>query len=368
MTAAAFNLRGLKASEKILRTHTRVRATIFPHDTWDRKTDAIVIDSTQQNKANFRSLTWSKRLGRATGDWMLTLKDNPKGKGIGLSSGAVFPGDWVLIEIERNGIRLPLCLGPLFSVRRKKSVDPSGKQTVLWTLTGNDHGKLFEMPLAYQSIWVRTFDELNLGLFTKAAQGAASGSPEQLFRIFIEAAFGAGTKTGTWKLPPALAERYDSNIVFPDFLSLLEIKDKDRLRGVALDEQRMWTNPGQFLMQTLQSWCNAVMNEILVDWNTPDDDLDGSGGTFPPLMAQIRERPYVNVLNGLDSPWFSLPTWDIPKWAIRDEDMGMSDAERFNLIELQSDVALGNSTVETAAFAPPVWNRDSIERYGFRPM
>jgi hypothetical protein len=290
---------------------------------------------------------------------------------------------------------------------QKRSV--GGATVRNWIVSGRDHGAIFEYPITWTSIWVQTLGELSRGLMTTAVKGAVGGRPDQLFALLIEAALGAGKLAGQWELPPSLAELtgksnfYNTLKVFP--LAASRENRSKGLRGSYWNEAQLWNTGAQTLHQALMTWCNPLLNEIYYDLLPPVGQVakNGLDGFFIPSEAQvessvplsarsgfepprslsskysttsfnaefghsaayIRERPFINTVEGLNSMWFSLPTWTIPDWLIIQDDLGRGGHERYNLFELLADIGMG-TTQEQPPQAKPVWHEASIKAHGLR--
>ncbi|HUW34810.1 MAG TPA: hypothetical protein VM223_24640 [Planctomycetota bacterium] len=355
------DLEGLRSDTGVIRTHTRVSFTFYPHkdSVYKRETSARIVSSDpSETEANFRGLRWNKVMGQAAGQWSAQFKDRT----LGFASGAVLPGDWCYIEVARNGVTFPLCVGIVESIRRQKVVDQNGKQTTIWALSGFDHGVAFDTQLAYQSLWIRSMEQLTSGLMTSKVQGAVGGSPDLMFQILIDAVFTKGTESSIWELPPALADEYNLKAG----AGLLDILQKQLpeggLRGWYGNQPRLWLNPGDTLYTALQFWCHSLLNEIILDVTQT-----GQHGRAP--AATIRERPFPNTTDGLDSDWFGLPTWTIPVWCTNEDSLGWSNGERFNLVELLAEfAAVGSGKADQGAACPAMWNKQSIAIHGLRPL
>ena len=344
---------------KILTPHTRVRATIYPQPNdlvfRGRSTEKIVGSWIAEESPDItvRSMRWQKQLGTASGQWTVVLKEKPKGKS-SMVDGTILPDDWVEIEMMRNGVIFPICTGIVKTAFRRQTT-VGGATVTLWDMTGVDHGGLAEFPITFQNLFLRTLSELVKGLFTERIRGKIGGSPAEMFEVLIRATFSPGTQTSPWTLPPSLRARHQQSVT--GFLDLLKLQ-LDETRGAYHNEIKLWTQPGENLYQTIKDWCNPLLNEFI--W-----DVDPDSG-IP--TATIRERPFPLTEHGLDSPWFDMPMTEIPKWAVKDVQVGRSSAERFNLFQLVADPGLGLTDSEQIASSPPLWSRKSIEQFGIRSM
>lgn len=379
-TVPKLRLEGMqsKDGQKIARQHVRAGITIYPHSgnvVWPkRKTRARKFSwDKDETEGTILSLNTLKTMGAPSGTWQATIKLRPDSD-LDIANGDIVDGDWADIVYLRNGIRFPVMRGVVEVVRQRK-VSARGATVKVFTITGKDHGAPFEMPICWQSIYVQSLGQLIRGIMTDRVKGAIGGSPDEMFETLIEAGLkrkeslsGAkkvGHRSG-WELPPSLAKiAIDASIANPCFYEALAIKTGET-RGAYYNEVQLWTQPGQTFHQTLQQWCNPLLNEIYYD-------LERGLRTIDPKMrrqdmfAYLRERPFVNSYDGITSPWFKLPTLKIPDWVIQDYDIGRDGSQRYTLIELIADCGFVNPQ-ETAAFAAPIWSKPDIQTHGLRPL
>jgi hypothetical protein len=350
-----------KSGVKYVNQHVRVKLEFFPQDKNpffpNRTTRKRLAYWGNDSEATVTAFNWQKQIGQASGQWNAALKIGPNSS-LDLENGDVHDGDWVRCTIARNGVQIPLFLGVVDTVRRAKS-SAGGATVKSWTLTGRDHGAPFDTPIAWASLYVQTIGQLFKGLYTAAVRGEVGGSPDKMFKLLIDAAFEqgtAGTKNKShWALPPALEGEYRGKDIFR---KLLYVSAGETV-GAFQNEIQLWTQAGQSLWATLMSWCNPLLNEIWLDY-----------ANIKPILMQpeaiIRERPFINTIDGDESPWFSLPRFKVPNWLIENEDIGRGGAERFNLFEVTADFAFGNGQEQTA-LASPLIDLEGMVRYGIRP-
>jgi len=351
--------------------------------------------------------TWDKQMGSPSAQWMATIKETPGG--IDWRAQEIIDGDWVDLAVLRNGILVPLGRGVVDSVR--EVTHSAGGATVrLWNVSGRDHGAFFELPITWTSFYAQTLSELAGGLLTKEVRGEQGGRPDKLFTMLVEAAMAPGKLGGMYDLPPSLAEKYPGKKRLFDLMRLLPLAASKRertegLRGMYYNAPRLWSEPGQTLHQTLTLWSNSVLNEVYYDLLPtatfmPENGLNaffvqppvpdprfagganpGAAGSTPlaskyttttkdafgEIAAYIRERPFPNTIEGSGSLWFALPTWTVPSWLIESADLGYGGHERFNIFELNVELGLAGSNPQVPMLKP-MWNRDSIKKWGVRPF
>jgi hypothetical protein len=366
---AKLKLEGMHSSDgqKIARQHVRGSLTVYPQPgnsvfiTRDTKARRFTWDK-DQTEGSILNLNTVKTMGAPSGHWVATVKV-AHDSDLDIKGGDIMDGDWVDIAYLRNGVEFEVMRGVVDSARERK-YSAGGATVKVFQLTGRDCGAPFETPVAWQSFWVQTLGELFRGLMTDRVKGAIGGSPDEMFEILLEAAFQqGGTKNrSSWRLPPALAKIAKISEE-PYFYKALE-NEIDPCRGAYYNEIQAWTQAGQTLHQTLQQWINPLLNEVWYDLRRGLKKIEGR--TEAEMVAYLRERPFPNTTDGMESPWFRLDSLTIPDWVINEYDVGRGGDQRYNLIELVADFGF-ISPQESAAFAAPIWNYWDIQTHGLKP-
>jgi hypothetical protein len=360
MGASACNLNGLvsRPGTRTLKHQAHVSLTFYPHDIPEplapkRSAFAIYVNkSGGGSDAAMTAFRWSKQLGEISGHWSATLKIPPTSS-LDILGGDILPGDWVDATVTRNGVEFPLMRGVVDTVRENK-IESQGATILAFNLTGRDHGAPFETPIVYANIWATSSNQKVKGLITEAIKGVIGGSPTEMFAALINAAFGA-PDAPQWLMPWSVAGR--SGRRFIDMLSI----EPNPTRYFLFNQFQLWTQPGDDLSTLMTQWCNPLFNEWIMDLASRDSVDD------PWLMrATLRERPFINRVDGMKSSWFALPVLELPDWAINATDLGRSLQDRFNLFEVIQE--FGMASDDQYAVAQPSWNRQSVDKYGLRPM
>jgi|WetSurMetagenome_2_1015567.scaffolds.fasta_scaffold01389_13 hypothetical protein len=356
----SLNLDGFQSDEKsrLVKPSYRVGLIFYPFDNdpvFSRSSEKRTLNwIAAESEGTVVSFSWSKRLGQPSGQWSAQIK---LGRGATLDpmAGDLLDGDWVDLHVLRNGVNFPLARGVLDTVREAKST--AGGATVRsYALTGRDHGAMFETLIAWSNIFAQSLSELTQGPLCREVGSEVGGAPDDVFKLLVNAVFSMGTSTtrSAWALPPALKSLTGVS-TFGELISV----NTEPLRG-ALFNINLWTQAGQSLHQLLSQWCNPLLNE----WRYDADTKPGRDKFS--LFAEIRERPFVNTVDGLGSAFFGLKTWTIPNWLVTDSDLGRSGHERFTIFELVADWQFGTPQEQTA-LAPPIWSQADVTQYGIRP-
>ena len=294
-------------------------------------------------------------------------------------------GDWVILHFTRNGKPLHGTLGMILDVREQRT--PSSESI---TITGADFGRVIDRT----EVWFDDFTGFENNAGGKLIGGRMGfnpiGSPDQIVQRIIDAMLGSDTIVGgTWTWPQGL------NYLGKFFTAGLKVSIGNRqpvplgvvpvgniggdplLRGEGGNEFSLFRpNPGTTLTQQLQSWVNPMLNELFFD--VADDQvfisstaaglgigsLDSTPDKPYPTLF-MREKPFINLTDGLGSPWFKLPTVKLHGDDITTSDLGFSDEERRNLIMIYAGSWAGSNLDQYVAY-PPGYSRESMARYGLR--
>jgi hypothetical protein len=354
--------KGFESSGKIVSPHLRVNLSFFPQDRdpiFDRKNRTYFVSADpQKSLATLVDFSWSKQIGQPSAQWTATIKEtSPKEMNIG--GGDLMDGDWVLIEVVRNGVVFPLGLGVVDSIRINKR-SSQGATVKTFSVAGRDHGALFEVQTAWSNLHIQSVGQLVKGFWTEAVKGSVGGKPSVMFETLINATFQsgvAGTRNQSgWALPTQIF----SLLGYDNFAEALSIKNDSPTRGMYFNELQLWTQVGQTLWGLFQEWCNPLLNEYFVDF-------DNISSGDEEMEAVIRERPFINSTDMFDSPWFKLKRHTLPHWLIETYDVGRGGHDRFNIFEIVATYGLDN-TSEQSALISPMFNAESISTHGIRPF
>jgi hypothetical protein len=116
---------------------------------------------------------------------------------------------------------------------------------------------------------------------------------------------------------------------------------------------------GGSLWSFLDTYRNPPLNELFIDYLSTD-----GGDPRPAVVA--REKPFVNVDAGRNSPWFDLPEHIIPAWEIESISVRQG-ANRINFIMCYGEVVPFMPN-EPYAIHKPLFHPESVERHGLRKM
>lgn len=318
----------------------------------------------------------NKTISAPSGTWSLTLHSPHKFA----MTEEITNGDWISIWWQRGDKIMHGMLGNIDGIRRSRRV-VNGATTVTWTLNGRDAGKVFEVAEVWFNEYVDFGSNVGGKIFGKRMGFIPGGSPDRVIENLLDAFLGGtGNVGGAWRWPRGLAERFGE--FFSQALKMriagttesrpttitvgdsLVLGGSGLLRGEIIDELSLFQpQPGTKLHDMVTRYSNPILNELFYD-SYIEDDAE-SPPDRPKPMVYLRERPFVNTIDGANSPWFRLPTVRVRRSEITNEDLGSNDAERINLIMLYARSTTMTTYDQYAAY-PPIIDEADVREYGLR--
>lgn len=320
-------------------------------------------------------VTTSKELGAASGTWSAIVKQaNPFNRQRDLRD-LIADDAWVDIHFNRHNRRYFTMRGMVDSIRRSGSVSSAGATTVTYTLTGRDHGKVWELT----PIWFNKYVDNNNP--PENAAGAAA------MRVFTSLGLGGAipdiVRAYLQGFLEELAGFGRANWEFPNDMPGIGT-DRSFIKNVSFDESGFTNDPpriavapnfldpsGANAWAMAQEWADPAFVEMFSDlsdtpnFNNASDQLTNESLGAQPTVI-LRDRPFPTLDLGDQSPWFSLPMVLLPREDVIDDDLGKNGNERFNAYFVSPQVLqefMGSSAIEVTA---PLWNKDDMLTHGFR--
>jgi hypothetical protein len=310
-------------------------------------------------------------------------------------------GDWISIWWQRGGDKFAGMLGNIDGVRRSRSVN-EGATTETWVVTGRDIGKVFEKAEVWFNEYVQFGSNVSGRIFGNRIGYVPGGAPDRVVENIIDAFIGgSGNVGGAWRWPMGLRDKLGAFMADGLLMAVegtmsdltggvrsskfkvgknkrLEVSaaafdalaaannfastEPPLLRGELIDENSLFQpQPGTKLHDMLTRWSNPLLNELFYD-------IVSDGFAVPeepqPLVV-CRERPFVNAIGGMGSPWFNLPTVRVSRQECGPDDLGSNDEERVNLIMLYARSSTMTQMDQYAVY-PPAIDQDDAAAYGLR--
>jgi hypothetical protein len=305
------------------------------------------------------SFETDKRIGPAAGGWSVTLKGHVIGGRFHTRPWAdlVDHGDWVVIDTIKNGVEYGTMIGAVDSVAMGIDAGGSGEGATTITLSGRDVGAPLENVPVYFNPWDPLHDNAIGEDMLRITGGLVGGRPHEFITNLIRGLFAAdGLYGGHVQTPAGVADATKGFWI--DMLDLNTVVQPN-LRGQVFAPNVLTPEGSPSVWSFLDAWRNPTMNELFIDTTV-------ATGTPRRAYVYLRERPFVNTLNRSASPWFRLPTHEIPTSTIRSLSLEKG-RNRINHITV-----LGTLTAllgkDAYAIYRPMVDPDSIARYGVLRM
>lgn len=315
----------------------------------------------------------NKPLDGGAGQWSVQLKESPLAQKIFQT---LVDDDWVDIVFYRHDQPWHVMRGLVDEIRRSSSVSGGGASTTIYTISGRDFQKIWEIT----PVWFNphaTNDITTRVVASKVFQSIESilGDPpaavEAFLRNFLEEI--SAEKGPNWDPPPGVPQMEEGS-----FLNSVTF-DKDYFQDVP---PRRQFNPGHIMPQgTLwelaRHHSDPMFTEVYTDLLLDGQSMNPSIGDGSPLPVQdsfmtvvIRDKPFPTTADpeGYLGWWDKVPIITVPRQQIVSSDLGRSGYERFNTFFLGSMLLQeGLGEYALTAMAPLV-NPDEIKRHGMRRM
>jgi hypothetical protein len=311
------------------------------------------------------SVSTSKQMGAASGQWSVTMKP-PKGISDSIFD-LILDDDWVDIVFYRHGRRWHKMRGLVDERRKTRGITGTGATTELFTITGRSFGKIWETTPIFFSIY--TDDVASGGVSYQLFTGAAGmGNPRQAVERylfgFLKALEGQGR--ANWEMPVSmprnLGESFGNNVIF----SYDQFTNDPPRQAINPN----FLNPNGMLWQLAQEWSDPMFLELFTD-QLPANWKDVTQGEAyeideTDMYAILRDRPFPTIEKGKESPWFSLPMFEIPRQMVTTHEVGMGGQERYNAFFVSPQLTQTLVGMGAVDLVKPLWNKDDMLRHGLR--
>lgn len=289
-------------------------------------------------------------------------------------------GDWVTFHWNRAGKLLHGSVGLIVAVRRQRS-SAGGAVAESWILECQSWARVLNKTQVWFDDYTAFGSNVGGKILASRMGFVPGGSPDQMVMRIIDAWLGTdGVVGGAWKMPKGLDD-FGEAFVSQLFVSVQggtpeplvdAIARAGVLRGEMFDESALFQpNPGTMLAPFLDEWSNPLLNEMWFDVGDADlmpgrgfGALESDPRRSAPVLF-IREKPFVNVVQGMASPWFKLPTVELSRDAILTDNVATNDDERVNLLQLNA-VPGSMINFEQYALFPPSYDASNAALHGLR--
>jgi len=328
------------------------------------------------------SVSTSKPL-EGTGTFQVAVKpargvtDNPLER--------IVDDDWIDVVFKRHGKVWHTMRGLVTDVRRSRSVAGSGATSWVYSITGQDFQRIFDIT----PIWFNRFSqkaenvagEIGVQIFTHVPN--IGGNPENTVKGMLLGWFRELANFGraTWAIPDTVP-----NTLGTFYADVMRGWNSSSFTGiperVSIDPNLM--NPSGNLWQLAKEWADPAFLEFFCDLGKqgrrlePGEELSVDEST---LSVFFRDRPFVlspglrgdrdavpppELGLGLDSAWFSLPLHVIPRQQIVNDDVGRSGEERLNAFFVSPQTTAELTRSQPPDMLAPMWDEEDIRIHGLR--
>lgn len=312
-----------------------------------------------------------KTMGAAAGSWSVTCKPGRNDE----IFDRIRDDDWVDITFRRHGKRFLVMRGLVDDVMRTRATGGTGATTKSYTISGRDFGKIWEVTPIWFSPWAA--ENVSGAVSQRVFVGAEGvlGDPVIAVTGYLSGMLEALADVGRahWQLPPGLPQSVSKFIDEVSFdLDAFPTKYRENGSEALVGLSQNWLMPSGNLWQLGKEWSDPLFNELFTDIRRSGTSFDQMrpGEELLPDDAQMtvvfRERPFPNLDEGRNSPWFKLPTFEIARQDIVSDTIGRGGAERYNAFFVAPQLTQELLDSGGIDLAEPLWNPAEISRHGLR--
>ena len=346
-------------------THTRVIVQFHSDDGFE-----ATVNGSHPRIGQIVAVSTSKAFGSASGSFSITIK-KPREMQSGKSWMHLWPDPedtWVRISFVVDGQTIMTMWGVIDSISEDVARSDAGARAETYTITGRDFGKVFEE----LKLWMHPYSAgipNSMAAHTRLTSPYLTGTPESFVRALTEMWLGNnGIAEKQWELPISLGAG-----TFYDVLNRSStIQEMNGGNGYTEDMSLLIPDGGgSNLWDTLQEYCNGLMNEMWVDL-APDPESANSLLALKPALY-LRERMFKTRED--NRRWDGLRTRVLKLNDVQRRSVSKGGAtNRFNFWILtggflgsrQRPYVLGDGSGELKPGGFPIVNRASIRKHGVR--
>lgn len=353
------------------RNHTIAKISFYTHELTANRIDAFD-QFDPKLKGAVTKVMYADRLGAPSGRFSVNVKPFVPRQlfgGIGKveAEGKPFAtylqdGDWWVLEIIKNGTPYKLGFGRIDSLGVDIQAD-KGQGVVVEAIDGRAYG----FGLEDTPVYFNPFDPLS-GVEQQVnlqAVNEFAGSPADVITKITDVLMGANSSllgpvpAGTHAVPAGIGIGNVAGMSWVQLLNTSRVQSGLR-GGVAIPQLISPDNPysEQSLWALMDAWRNPTLNELFVE----TDPLSSQNEAF----LVLREKPFVNVLDGPASPWFALTSWDVD-WNTLTSVQLTRGPGRFNHFMIMGALT-SQITEDTYGLYPPDKDYTSIKERGLHRM
>jgi len=294
----------------------------------------------------------------------------------------VVDDDWIDIVFRRHGRVWHTMRGTIDNIRRRRAVGANGATTYLYTITGRDFQKIFEITPLWFNRFVAENVEGSYAYRVYSVLNTIGGDPAETVQAFLIGWLQVLDEIGraNWPMPPSMPNTLGTFIE--------DIQAGFNLEGFFGDPQRLsispsLAEPNGTVWSLAKEWSDPGFCELFCDLGkrgiqpAAGEELAIDDST---MSVFFRDRPFPltndvhddkalppeNLGLGQNSYWFALPLHIIPRQQIGEDDLGRTGEERMNSFFLSPQVTQELAKTGTMDLAEPLWDMEDILRHGLR--
>jgi hypothetical protein len=358
---------------------------------------AFTLGGTQENAA-IVSAQMQKSHGQGW-QWSFQLKLPP---GVELLE-QIQDDDWIDIFLSRWGYVWHVIRGSIDECRRRRNVGGTGATITTYSITGRCFQKIYEIT----PIWFNRYNADNVaGSIAYSLVNAPNigGDVADTVRLFLQGFLKNTSDLGrsNWKFPAGMP---NTNGAFTDVVQFSSsgYKDIPARQSVSaslmMPEGTVWDLANQWRDQNFCELYTDLIPKAFNSVNGTEIDIsdptvfaqnaastDHGLDTSQTIMTTVlRDKPFVMVdpaiqaaydeangehtpITGLDSPWFKLPLYKVPRQYIVADDIGWSGYERLNMFLASSPALQQFMKGDFMSLTQPLWATGDMLEHGMRQM
>jgi hypothetical protein len=360
-------------SRVIFQNNTQARISFYTHDLFNNRIDVydpLRPDGTP-GPTSLVSYDWRKSLGEPSGKIEITLK----AYSVETIGGAPQPsipwtkrikeGDWWTLDVIKNGQKFQTGFGKIDKISLSIAAGGNGSGVTVVRVSGRD----FAFGLESTPVYFNPHDEAidnAVGVNMLRILDSVDGKPDAVIVNLIKGLMGYGRVEnpilgGYFRVPTGITSTLSTKWVSglnTDPTSFPGGTVQDNLKGMALLTSLITPTGAPSVWSLCDAWRNPCLNELFIDCSATPPKLPG--GRSASLI--MREKPYENIVDGLNSPWFKLRNWNVDARTLTMLAIEKG-ANRVNHLLLLGDLEPEWGRDAYAVYKP-IYNSKSIEQHG----
>ncbi len=316
----------------------------------------------QSERSGLVSVSCTKQMNGVSGTWQVVLRGEYDGfvdqqsTRHGAWSDLLSDGDWCAIDAYVDDKKFALMIGRIDTVSVSISAGPDGAVDITTTISGRDAGSVYEDT----SVYFNPYDPAHAnpaGVAVAKMLGPdaiLNGPPGEIAKQVLTSFTASGPYTQQPTVPAGLFGTAPQ--AFVDVVGLAV----GETRGSVFAASMLSVTSAGSVWEYASSFVVPQFNEMFID--TLFGDIPERNGRS--VVLTIRERPFENLTDGVNSPWFQLPPRIVDLSEVKSISVHRGQ-NRINHLSVVTQLLAGQGA-DAAALFPPAVDIPSIQRWGLR--